>query len=622
MPNNAAHNVTGTLNLAPVSLGMVRKQQVGPSLLWSQDFSTNATGIDNVAGLQYVRTTSNPPPGKTHSIRFNAKSIVDPITGITGSNVNTGTANPGINPTLHNQMTWVLKFRFDDFLCGGFTGAQTDINGKLVYMSGYGAGDSQNGFYLSGAMGGASGNLNCGDNGGGPWVGWQNETYGWNLGNGNPTTVAYGSTGQPWGTDGQWHELRVKFDYHNGGAGYGKCRVEIDGNPVNFTNGNSTDGWFNIPPAFRCDRMRLFYGDATAMANSTDRTGVAAGIQWGGLEVYSGIVAGNTVSFTGTGFGTGPTIEIFDRVDRGADGQVLSLTDGVDIGAWSGYSNTVSGNQNTAFCKSANGRNWMANRHLSFLADTASRACGFEKALSAKSKDLYFSYRWLVPSGFKFPGSNNLNEISNVSSNFKVTWWWDADDGDLAGDVCIPTFPSSTGCTVAGNAFRPESAVGGSFGFNRAKLSGTGANHVSFYQIAGTDGAYNGKAGIRSVSPAGFYNEEYSDVEVFNKPNANAFGLDGYSRFLVGGWMGNTNFDNALCLFADMYVAIGQNCRARIVTHNAPDLASSTEVYDLPPSSWTSTSVISVEAKPWEQLAYASLILGDGTVAQTKATGW
>lgn len=274
------------------------------SLVFSNDFSVNTAGIVDAITDQhrFVRVTNNAPTGKTHSIRFNLKNgITDPITLQPGSNIYTAdfsprAALPTFNPNDYGAMTWVMWFRFDDCAWGGETDPKC-INGKLAYIGHHDA-ETQQGFYLSSThMGGETGNLNIGDNWqtvDSPWDGWELTDYGFKDPNGVPQWVAYAETGQPWGADGKWHELRIQFDFLNGAVGHTRARVLIDRYPTKATGLNfDSNGWFKLPPEFRPDRIRLGYGDATSANASTDRTGYAAGVQWGKeMQVWSGIVEG------------------------------------------------------------------------------------------------------------------------------------------------------------------------------------------------------------------------------------------------------------------------------------------------------------------------------------------
>lgn len=294
--------VIGSDGLPLIQSGYKLKQT--NSLIFSNDFSVNTNGIvDSSTGQhRFVRVTNNAPSGKTHSIRFNLKNgITDPITQQPGSNLYTADfspreALPTFNPNDYGTMTWVMWFRYDDCAWGGETDPVA-MNGKLVYIGNHDA-ETQQGFYLSSThMGGEFGNLNIGDNwqtADSPWDGWELTDYGFKDSNGVPQWVAYAETGQPWGADGKWHELRIQFDFLNGGADHSRARVLVDRFPTMASNSNfDVNGWFKIPPQFRPDKIRLSYGDATSAAASTDRTGYACGVQWGKeMQVWSGIVEG------------------------------------------------------------------------------------------------------------------------------------------------------------------------------------------------------------------------------------------------------------------------------------------------------------------------------------------
>jgi len=272
--------------------------------LFSTDFSVDYTGFNYSGADRRTIVTANPPPGKTHSVRFNLKNnVTDPITGklfTTSSNIYTGNFVHNINTKDYNSVTYIMPFRFDDFQWGGYDTTSLLMDAKLVYISNRGY-STENGFYLAGGgtrgMGGSSGNLNWGDNGSwGDTTDWQNSSIGWRNGSGNPTGSTLGSTNTAWGTDGQWHVLKIQFifNYTDSYGTYTRARALIDDVAATGSSANyDVDGWTRLPPGFTPDVIRTVYGNtsgSTSVNSSIDRTGAAAGLQIGDLELWRGVV--------------------------------------------------------------------------------------------------------------------------------------------------------------------------------------------------------------------------------------------------------------------------------------------------------------------------------------------
>lgn len=268
-------------------------ESVGWNRLNLTDFEADLGSITDPFGTaRFARTTSNPSSG-TQSLRLNLKDgAVDPITGKTGDNLQTPNYWPSAALTVSSKTEvarWEGKFRFD--ACNWPSG---NINAKLLYMLSSDPDALANTFYIaSNALGGSEGSFNIADNGG-TASGWQTRPYGWNYASGNDKITLNLKTGQAFGADATWHDLAIEVDYVNGGAGYSRMRIAIDGiwaQEVNPLDGNvDANGWFNMPPEMVIHGFRLCYADETAALNSTDGTGdnYAAGVQWDDLAVYEG----------------------------------------------------------------------------------------------------------------------------------------------------------------------------------------------------------------------------------------------------------------------------------------------------------------------------------------------
>lgn len=264
------------------------------TLIDSTDFESGFGSVQDPYGTgRPTIVTSNPHTG-TSSLRYNFKDgVTDPITGQIGDNLQTAnywpssaiSANPG---AITNSATWEMWFRYD--ACNWPSG--DSINGKLLYMLTDDPDALADTFYLSGSgLGGSSGSINISQNGFLP--NWEDRSYGWN-GSSGKSAVLYLDSGEPFGPDATWHLVKIEMDYINGGAGYSRMRVAIDGTwcQEGTDYGNvDVNGWFNMPPEMIIHGHRLGYADETAASNTTDGAGdnYAAGCQWDDLKLYEGI---------------------------------------------------------------------------------------------------------------------------------------------------------------------------------------------------------------------------------------------------------------------------------------------------------------------------------------------
>lgn len=325
------------------------------------------------------------------------------------------------------------------------------------------------------------------------------------------------------------------------------------------------------------------------------------------------LLAGGQVTISGTGFGSGPDVQLFDSFSANTHQQVVDLN-GAEVGTW--LNHTVSaGATGSAWAWQEAGRMWMAGRDPSQLANNVSALSSLRFNLASLQKEFLFAFRWRIANGYNFTSWNQPNVVSNTASNLKQVWWWNRALADLDGDVVTPTFNGTTSAVVSGNAFNPDSTAGGLFYLNRAAMSGTLDNFFLWYQKDSTsEGAYDGTIEMVQGAPGYHSSEIRNDAEPFNR-NTGTDPKDGYDSMLFNGWQSTTGggtYINNLLLYADPYVAIGPNCRARIYTHDQPTLGASNNRYIIPPDSWNSTT-IQYTPRAYESLGYHTVIGADGS---------
>lgn len=340
-------------------------------------------------------------------------------------------------------------------------------------------------------------------------------------------------------------------------------------------------------------------------------------------------VSPGTEIITGSGFGTGPTVVLFDSFDSGEDGSLISLS-GAEIGGWSdentGVSEFVSGTRYFL----ANGRLWMAGRDTTQLSADSKNGTGLRFDFAEEVTEFRLSYRVLCPSGYKFPGCASANTNYFTGSNWKITWWGRAEEGSASGagagepDICIPTVSNGNGSgsnevQVLGNHFRWE--YGASSRVYVGSPHGSNENFWSFYQSPeSSEGDRDGVVEYLQGNGVSTSRTIRTSADPFHEWNGDVTN-ETFNMFLFNGWMGLSNsppeidYVNVLPLFADAYVAVGPNSRACILTSDAPTVSGSTDIYIVPPTTWTDTEV-TFNPKARESLAYRHLVLADGTLLE------
>jgi len=138
------------------------------------------------------------------------------------------------------------------------------------------------------------------------------------------------------------------------------------------------------------------------------------------------IIEGQSLTINGVGFGSGPTVLLFDDFEGGINGNPLS-TDLAPLGSWdsvqtpghTSYSdlNTVSGN----FAARFDSYDYPPNQHPVIYARAPTSFDSF-----------YVSWWGLIPSGDRFPGCDGYG-----GCNWKTVWVLDDSNNVHDADVCI-----------------------------------------------------------------------------------------------------------------------------------------------------------------------------------------
>lgn len=325
---------------------------------------------------------------------------------------------------------------------------------------------------------------------------------------------------------------------------------------------------------------------------------------------------GGTRTVNGTGFGaTGPTVVFYDTFEANTDGQLISLA-GPEIGVWDQYNNDTAGSTNTAYASDFDGKTWLASRQPQNVAQDAQNLSSLLMDLGTPYKDFTRSWRWVVPTGFKFTDSANPNEIAgSATSRFKMDWLLDQSLSTNPDDLVIATVIANSISNV-GNGVDPESLSGGRTFFSFGNCSGVNENLFIYSQTENTGSNWDGVLDIMQHTSGYWARSEETDCKPF-EPNAGTPPFPGYSKAYFPGLLTNhsNGYVNSQTLFKDVYFAVGAGHRAMVLVHDATTLAASTNVYIVPPDTWSDTEV-TFTPKPYQDLTYVSIINANGVLQE------
>ena len=300
---------------------------------------------------------------------------------------------------------------------------------------------------------------------------------------------------------------------------------------------------------------------------------------------------GEKIIITGVAFGsTGPNVILYDNF-TGTPGEIIKLA--ATMGSWSGLTQIpptyISDDNNVA----------------GLLVDGIN-----SKQLNINftpTQEFFLSFRVKIPSGYHFPNSAAPGSFAPDSA-WKLAWIMDGPKGYLGNDdIVIPTWPNGTYFYIGGNdnAFPSSAANGwvstivGRPGTNTNWFSFSGWNRATTYIKAGADPvADNGIIWFQGMSSEfGQKSFVFTDRHVFDGPtNDGDDAISQWTRINISGWHRtngtNAAFDNKTrAIYDDVYLATGNNARARIEIGDKPTYAACTKLALLTPDSWNNNSI-------------------------------
>lgn len=284
------------------------------------------------------------------------------------------------------------------------------------------------------------------------------------------------------------------------------------------------------------------------------------------------------IEVTGSGFGKGPKVVFFDDFQAADDGARLGEAD-IRIGTFNATRPAIY----TTY-DGISGEKGLLIRERN--ADGTSNLLQTEVVFDPTGEAL-FHYAVHVPSGNTWPYVTNGNTASfGDTSSWKFIWLMSGSKGSSESgifDTCLPTHVGQGLMSLAGN----------DGGFSADKFINWwdwhGVNHITVAIEKSKVATENNVGSIywRTINQAFKRREKtYSEVALQKA------GVDvNFDRVKIPGWVRQDPNDGFNAIYDNIYVAVGENSKARIEVTDRKDPAEATFVIVIPPISWADDKV-------------------------------
>jgi len=307
-------------------------------------------------------------------------------------------------------------------------------------------------------------------------------------------------------------------------------------------------------------------------------------------SISGNIIDNNQIIINGIDFGSGPTVEIFDDFEKGINGDNISTgTGSAKYGEWN-----VIGEGIEKYSDS-----YSVSGDLSFMADYSTTWRNFISKNLQNSREIFFSWWQFVPTDSNWPGENTTDGM-----NWKIMWVLgpDTTHNDIYSPVILET-----------------SALFGSNDQSPGYHKYIDRNHFKkgewlrqsvYFKGSTTSTSNDGKVYYWYTNETG-HNNELADNTANNLKESG-----GWSILHVNGYGRQT--PNCRTYMDDVYIASGDNARARVEIGNSSNYNDCTNLVILTPTSWSDTSITATinqgSFQPGEQ-AYLYVIDSNGNIS-------
>lgn len=315
---------------------------------------------------------------------------------------------------------------------------------------------------------------------------------------------------------------------------------------------------------------------------------------------------GQTITVSGTGFGNGPKVLIFDDFEsgNGAVGGAIPTTS-PKVGQWTQYGHQTGRPRYSSYANSGTHAWRLSDPAFDPNIDNGNRVGQFLQLFSSPITEVFIAFQAAVPPNTTFPGASSPRTFPSVSS-WKFSWVYDGDmgfGGDNRADMCLPT-------QVGGGQFWYAGNDGNLADLGNAWWTWNGFNHMSMWLRANTSNpSSSGNTYFQAVNAEkGMTQKSWSDRSVFPESG----GTKSWDRMTVPGWWGNGDNTKNQATYDDVYVATGPNAAARIEIGDAPVYSQVHNITILTPTSWNGSQITAtVRAGSFKSFSNAYLFVVD-----------
>lgn len=301
------------------------------------------------------------------------------------------------------------------------------------------------------------------------------------------------------------------------------------------------------------------------------------------------------IVISGSGFRSGPTIALYDTFNQGTNNQVVNQSTAT-VGNWL---------RNTGpYYKSyLTGDIGFAANRMPYGASYEDRLGTMVASLPSKTSQLFISYSIYLPPGATFAGASTPKTWPSVPS-WKMAWAMDTTDGFNGGGLANIILPNANGggnFAIDGNAgdllqnlppasYRNYTLTPSSVQSFKNYWDWDNPNSLAFY-LKPSGG------NLLSTSGEIYWRIANSQHKLTEQRISNVVAaLTGtsmvYDIINLPGWWGNGDTANFQAVYDNVYIAYGENIKARVELTDSPVYAQSTKIYPVPYAQWTDSRIV------------------------------